>query len=67
MASRINKYVDGKFTHVVDLKDGFPVKNCQKRRLLGILVLIIHPEKPTRVTITLGNIIFGVLEDCLVD
>ena len=70
MALRSDKYMDSKFMHIVDPKDGFLVKDCrdaQKLRLLEFLVPIIHQKKPTRVTITLGNTIFGVLEDCLVD
>ena len=64
-------YVDGKFTHVVDPKDGFPVSDCRnawKCRLLEFLVPIIHSDKPIRITITIGNTIFGDLEgDSLVD
>ena len=62
--------MDDKFTHVVDPMDKFLVKDCRhawKCRLLEFLVPIIYPEKPTKVTIMLGNTIFGVLEDCPVD
>ena len=71
MASSNNTYVDGKFSHMVDSRDGFLVSDCrdaQKCRLLEFLVPIIHSDKPTRVTITIGNIIFGALEgDRLMD
>ena len=57
--------MEGKFTHAVDPKDGYPVQDCRnsrQRRVLEFLVLIIHPDKPTRVTITIGNTIFEALE-----
>ena len=65
LANRIDKYVEGKFLHDVDSKDGFPVRECkdaQERRVLEFLVPIVHPDKPTRVTRTLGNTIFGALD-----
>ena len=58
-------YVEGKFLHEVDPKDGFPVKDCrdaQNRRLLEFIVPIVHPDKPTRVTRTIGNTISGALD-----
>ena len=64
MANRTDQYVEGKFLHDVDPKDGFPVRECRdarERRLLEFLVPIVHPDKPTRVTRTLGNMIFGAL------
>ena len=48
--------------HQVDPKDGYSVSDCRvdrNRRLLEILIPIVHPDKPTRVTITIGNTIFG--------
>ena len=65
MANRTNKFVEGKFLHDVDPKDGFPIRECRnnrKRRVLEFLVPIVHPDKPTRVTWTLGNTIFGALK-----
>ena len=65
MANRTDKFVEGKFLHEVDPKDGFPVKECRndrERRVLEFLVPIVHPDKPTRVTRTPGNTIFGALE-----
>ena len=50
MANRTNKFVEGKFLHKVDPKDGFPVKdyrNDRERRVLGFLVPIVHSNKPT--------------------
>ena len=61
MANRTDKFVVGKFLHDVDPKDGFPVRECRndrERRVLEFLVPIVHPDKPTRVTRTLGNTIF---------
>ena len=64
MANRTDKFVEGKFFHDVDPKDGFPVRECrnvQECRVLEFLVPIVHLDKPTRVTRTLGNTIFGAL------
>ena len=64
MANRTDQYVEGKFLHDVDPKDGFPVSECRdarERRVLEFLVPIVHLEKPTHVTHTLGNTIFGAL------
>ena len=58
--------MEGKFLHNIDPKDGFPVKECRddwEHRVLEFIVPIIHPDKPTRVTRTLGNTIFGALEN----
>ena len=65
LANRTDKYVEGKFLHDVDSKDGFPVKECRddrERTVLEFIVPIVHPDKPTRVTRTIGNTIFGALE-----
>ena len=51
--------------HQVDPKDGYSVGNYRndwQRWLLKFLVLIVHPDKPTRVIITIGNTIFGALD-----
>ena len=61
LANRTDKYVEGKFLHEVHPKDGFPIRECKdarEHRLLEFLVPIVHPDKPTRVTCTLGNTIF---------
>ena len=53
MANRTDKYVEGKFLHDVDPKDGFPVRECRNDRecrVLEFLVPIVHLDKPTRVT-----------------
>ena len=64
MANQTDKYVEGMFLHDVDFKDRFPVRECKdarERRLLEFLVPIVHPDKPTWVTRTLGNTIFGAI------
>ena len=64
MANRIDLYIEGKFRNDADPKDGYPVRDCRdarERRVLEFLVPIMHPDKPTRVTRTLGNTIFGAL------
>ena len=51
--------------HQVDPKDGYSVEDCRnnrQRRLLEFLVPIVHLDKPNRVTITIGNMIFGALD-----
>ena len=64
MANWTDQYIEGKFHSEADTKDGFPVRECRdsrERRLLEFLVPIVHPNKPTRVTLTLGNTIFGAM------
>ena len=64
MANRTDKFVEGKFLHDVNPKDGFPVReyrNDWEHRVLEFLVPIVHPDKPTWVTRTLDNTIFGAL------
>ena len=66
LAHWTDTYVDGKFAHAVNPKDDYPVWDCRNARhcrVLEFLVPIVHPDKPTRVTITIGNTIFGALEE----
>ena len=71
LAHRTDFYIEGKFRNDADPKNGFPVRDCmdpRERRLLEFLVPIVHPDKPTRVTRTIGNTIFGALStDRLID
>ena len=71
MALRTNWFIDFKFSALVYPKDGFAVSKCKEvraRRVLEFLVPLLYPEKPTRVTITVGNTIFGALsKERLVD
>ena len=57
--------MDGTFIHTVDPKDGYLVRDCRNARQYRVLefcVPIVHLDKPTRETITIGNMIFGALE-----
>ena len=61
MASR---FIDGMFSGRVNPKNGYAVadyKDPRVKRVLEFLVPLLYPEKPTRVTITVGNTIFGAL------
>ena len=63
-ASRIDKYVDGKFSIQIIPKDGHAIADCidpRERRVLEFVVLILYPEKPNQITVTVGNTIFGAL------
>ena len=65
LANRMDGYIEGRFIHQVDLKDGYVVGDCRndrQRRLLEFIVPIVHPDKPTQVTITIGNTIFEALD-----
>ena len=64
MASRTDRFIDGMFSSRVNPKDGYAVADCKDprvKRVLEFLVPLLYPEKPTRVTITVGNMIFGAL------
>ena len=65
LSNQMEGYHEGRFMHQVDPKDRYSVGDCQndrQQRLLEFLVSIIHPDKPTLVTITIGNTIFGALD-----
>ena len=58
--------MDGKFSHQVDPKDGYPVRDsrdAKHHRLLEFVVPITHLDNPTRVTIMIANTIFGALDE----
>ena len=64
MASQTDRFIDGMFSGRVNPKDGYAVADCKDprvKRVLEFLVPLLYPEKPTRVTITIGNTIFGAL------
>ena len=64
MTSQTDRFIDGKFFGRVNPKDGYAVVDCKEpraRRVLEFLVPLLYPEKPTRVTIMVGNTIFGAL------
>ena len=63
-ANQKGDFVRGKFRGAANSKDGFAIEDCvnvQHWRLLEFLVPILHPEKPTQGTSTIGNAIFGAL------
>ena len=63
-ANQTDLFIEDKFRTEADPKDGFPVKDCRdsrERRLLEFLIPIVHSDKPTQVTRTIGNTIFGAL------
>ena len=63
-ASRTDKFASNKFSTPVDPKDECAVADCmdpRERRVLKFVVLIMYVEKPTRITITISNTIFGAL------
>ena len=64
MASRTDRFIDGKFSGRVNPKDGYAMIDCKEpraRRVLEFLVPLLYSKKPTRVTITVRNTIFGAL------
>ena len=64
MASRTDRFINGMFSGRVNPKDGYAVANCKDprvKRVLESLVPLLYLEKPTRVTITVGNTIFRAL------
>ena len=66
LSNWMDGYIEGRFIHQVDPKDGYAVGDCQKNRqcrVLEFLIPIVHPDKPTRVTITIGNTIFEALDE----
>ena len=65
LSNRTEGHHEGRFMHQVDPKDRYSVSNCRvdrHRRLLEFMIPIVHTDKPTRVTITIGNTIFGALD-----
>ena len=57
-ASRTDKFIGGKFRNATNPKDGFAIADCEdsrSKRVLEFLIPIFYPEKPTRVTVTVGN------------
>ena len=64
MASRTDWFIDGVFPDCVNPKDEYAVVDCKDprvKRVLEFLVPLLYLEKPSRVTITVGNTIFGAL------
>ena len=64
MVGRTDKLTEGKFKTSINPKDGHAVGDCvdpRERRILEFVMPILYPEKPSRVTLTMGNTIFGAL------
>jgi hypothetical protein len=64
LAGRKDEYVKDCFKALPNPKDGYDIEDCKDprhRRLLAFLVPIVYPDKPNRITVTLGNTIFGAL------
>ena len=62
MAMSVERYTEGKFANPRHPKDGYSLPECTDSRarwVLEFLVPILYLEKPVRVTITVGNTIFG--------
>ena len=62
MASWTDRFIDGMFSGRVNPKDGYAVVDCKDprvKRVLEFLVPLLYPEKPTRVTITVGTRFLG--------
>ena len=65
LSNRTEGHHEGRFMHQVDSKDRYSVSDYRvdrHRRLLEFMIPIVHPDKPTRVMITIGNTIFGALD-----
>ena len=63
-ASRTDKYIVGQFSKSVNPKDGYAVSDCddfRAKQVLEFLIPILYLEKPTRVTVTVENTVFGAL------
>jgi hypothetical protein len=61
---RKEDYTPGEFVGKADPKEGFAITDCkdpEARAVLGFLIPIFYPEKPTRVTITWASTILGAL------
>ena len=64
MASRTDRFIDGKFSGRVNPKDGYAVVDCKEpraRKVLEFFVPLLYLEKPMTVTIMVDNTIFGAL------
>jgi hypothetical protein len=64
LAGRKDEYVKDCFQELPSPKDGYAIEDCTDawhRRVLAFLVPILYLEKPNRITVTMGNTIFGAL------
>ena len=66
MAERTDKLTEGKFRTSINPKNEHAVGDCvdpRERRVLVFVVPILYVEKPSRVTLKMGNPIFGALSE----
>jgi hypothetical protein len=64
LAGRKDEYVKDCFKELPNPKDGYDIEDCtdpRHRRMLAFLTPIIYLDKPNRITVILGNTIFGAL------
>jgi hypothetical protein len=64
LAGQKDEYVKDCFKELPSSKDGYAIEDCtdlRHRRVLAFLVPILYLEKPNRITVTMGNTIFGAL------
>jgi hypothetical protein len=64
LVGRKDEYVKDCFQALPSPKDGYAIEDCtdaRHRRVLAFLVPILYLEKPNRITVTMGNTIFGAL------
>ena len=62
MATQAEKFAEGKFANPPHPKDGYPLPECKDpraRQMLEFVVPILYPKKPARITLMVGNTIFG--------
>ena len=68
-ASRTDKYIVDQFSKSVNPKDGYIVddyEDFRTKQVLEFLIPILYPEKPTQVTVTVENTVFGAyMGDCV--
>jgi hypothetical protein len=65
LAGRKDDYVKDCFEELPSPKDGYAIEDCMDaryRHVLAFLVPILYPEKLNRITVILGNTIFGALK-----
>ena len=71
MASRSDKSMVGYFQNPANSKDRFAVADCEDARakkVLKFLIPILYLDKPSQVTVIVGNMVFGALiRDILVE
>ena len=64
LAFKMDRFMEGKFSNLVNLKNGFAIFKCKDARartILEFLVPILYPKKSTQVTITMDKTIFGAI------